>query len=56
MNNQKSDRTPYREKGQYGQDPGCKVAVGGEHGEASGQVGADDAWKDKNEPEEAEAV
>jgi hypothetical protein len=44
---------PYREKGQHGQDPGCKVAVGGE---AGGQVGADDAWKDKDESEEAEAV
>jgi hypothetical protein len=34
---QPKERTySYREKGQYGQNPGCKVAVGGERGEASG--------------------
>ena len=36
--------------------PGRKVAVGGERGEAGGQMWPDDAWKDKDEPEEAEAV
>jgi glycyl-tRNA synthetase beta subunit len=38
----------------------CKVdycsRVGSEHDEASGQIGANDARKDKEEPEEAEAV
>ena len=47
---------PYREKRQNGQHPGCEVAVGGERGEAGGQIGADDAGKDKDEPEEAKAV
>ena len=55
--NRPKERTyPYREKRQHGQHPGCKVAVGGEGGEAGGQIGADDAWKDKDEPEEAKAV
>jgi hypothetical protein len=45
-----------REKGQQGQNSGCKVTVGGERGEASRQIGADDAGKNKDEPEEAEAV
>ena len=54
---QPEERTyPDREKRQHGQHPGCDVAVGGEHREASGQIGADDAWKDEDEPEEAEAV
>ena len=54
---QPKERTyPYREKRQHGQQPGCQVAVGGERGETSGQVGADDARKDKDEPEEAKAV
>ena len=54
---QPKERThPHREKRQHGQDPGCKVAVSGEGGEASGQIGADDARKNKDEPEEAEAV
>src|SRR6266849_932576 len=47
---------PYREKRQHGQHPGCEVAIGGEGGEASRQIGADDAGKDEDEPEEAEAV
>jgi len=47
---------PYREKGQQGQDPGCKVAVGGARGEVSRQIGADELWKEKDQPEEAEAV
>src|SRR6266853_343862 len=46
---------PYREKREDGEYPGCQVPVGGERGEASRQI-ADDTWKNKNEPEEAEAV
>src|SRR5467141_1242568 len=46
---------PYREKRGDGEHPGCQVPVGGERGEASGQI-ADDTWKNKDEPEEAEAV
>jgi hypothetical protein len=55
---QPKERTyPYREKRQDGEHPGCQVSVGGERGEASGwQIRADDAWKNKDEPEEAEAV
>ena len=47
---------PYREKRQDGQHRGCQVAVGSELGEAGGQIRADYAWKDKDEPEEAEAM
>ena len=47
---------PHREKRQNGQHPSCKVAVSGERCEASRQIGADDAGKDEDEPEEAEAV
>jgi hypothetical protein len=47
---------PHREKRQDGQKPGCQVAKGGERGEISRQIGADNAWKDKDKPEEAEAV
>ena len=47
---------PYGEKRQDGQHSGCKVAISGERGEASRQARADDAWKNKNQPEEAEAV
>jgi hypothetical protein len=47
---------PYRKKRQDGQHRGCQVAVGGERGEAGGQIGAHYAWKDKDEPEEAEAM
>src|SRR2546427_8414255 len=46
---------PYREKREDGEHPGCQVPVGGERGEARGQI-ADDTWKNKDEPEEAEAV
>src|SRR6266403_1641841 len=55
---QPKERTyPYHEKRQHGEHPGCQVPVGGERGEASDwQIRADDAWKDKDEPEEAEAV
>ena len=47
---------PDREQRQHGQHAGCKIPVGGEHGEACGQIGADHARKDEDEPEEAEAV
>ena len=47
---------PHREQRQHGQHPGCEVAIGGERGEAGGQIGADDAGNDEDEPEEAEAV
>jgi len=36
--------------------PGGKVPVGGERGEARGQILADDGWQDKDKSEEAEAV
>jgi len=36
--------------------PVARSGVGGERGEAGRQIGADDAWKDKDKPEEAEAV
>ena len=36
--------------------PVAKSPVGGERGEAGGQIGADDAWKNEDQPEEAEAV
>ena len=56
-NEQPKERTyPHREQRQDGQHPGCEVAVGGESGEAGGQMGANDAWKDKDQPEEAEAM
>src|SRR5262249_16517072 len=38
------------------QQPRREVAVGGETREAGGQVGADDAGNEEDEPEEAEAV
>ena len=48
---------PYREKRQDCEQPGWQVPVGGECGETSNwQIRVDDAWKDKDEPEEAEAV
>jgi hypothetical protein len=46
----------YRQDRQESQQPGCQVAVCGEGGEGSGQIRADHARKDKDEPEEAEAV
>jgi hypothetical protein len=36
--------------------PVGKVAVGSKRGEASGQIGAEDTWNDKDKPKEAEAV
>src|SRR5438270_6499374 len=54
---QPKERTyPYREKRQDGEHPCSKVPVGGESGEASGDIRADNTWKDKHQPEEAEAV
>ena len=47
---------PDREKRQHGQHPGREVAIGGESGEAGGQVRADDAGHNEDQPEEAEAV
>jgi hypothetical protein len=47
---------PYGERRQGGQHAGGKVPLGGERGEACRQIGADDAWKKKDEPEEAEAM
>src|SRR6185437_7233789 len=55
-NGQKERRFPHREKRQDCQHPGCEVAIGGERGEAGGQIGADDAWHEEDESEEAEAV
>src|SRR6185312_10764696 len=52
----KERRFPHREKRQDRQHPGCEVAIGGERGEAGGQIGADDAWHEEDESEEAEAV
>ena len=46
---------PYGEKREEGQHAGREVTIGGEGGKACGQM-ADDAWKDEDEPEEAEAV
>jgi len=45
-----------REQRQDGEQPGCKTALSSERGETSGQVRTDHAGKDKDEPEEAEAV
>src|SRR4029077_1459519 len=54
---EREERTyPYREKCQDGEYPCCEVAIRGELSEASGQIGADDSGKDKDQPEEAEAV
>ncbi|MGA9978976.1 MAG: hypothetical protein WBQ08_10115 [Candidatus Sulfotelmatobacter sp.] len=55
---QPKERTySHREKREDGEHSGCQVPVGGERGEAGGgQIRADYAWKDKDEPEEAEAV
>src|SRR3984893_16157911 len=54
---QPKERTyAYGEKRHDCQHPGCKVTVGSEGGEASRQIGADDARNDEDEPEEAEAV
>ena len=39
-----------------GQHSGCEVTVGGEGGEASGQIRAYDARKDKDEPKKSKAV
>jgi hypothetical protein len=47
---------PHHEKRQDGQHPGCEVAVGGERGEAGGQIGTYDTRKEEDEPEEAVAV
>ncbi len=47
---------PHREEREDSQQPGCQVTVGGERGKASGNIRADDARKDKNKPEETEAV
>jgi hypothetical protein len=55
-NGQKSGRILYCQKRQHRQHAGGEVAVGGEDGEVSGQIGADDAGKDEDQPEEAEAV
>jgi hypothetical protein len=54
---QPKERTyPYCEKREDGQHPGCQIPVSGDVGQARGQIGADHAWKDDDEPEEAEAV
>ena len=54
---QPKDRTyPYREKRQDREHTGCQVPVGRECGKARGQIGPDDAWNDKHESEEVEAV
>ena len=54
---QPEERTnSYGEKRQDGQHSGCEVAVGGECGKAGRQIGSDDTGKDKDKPEEAEAV
>ncbi len=55
-NSQKSGRILTVSSAKHCQHSGCEVAVGGERSEAGGQIGADDAWKDEDEPEEAEAV
>jgi len=49
-------RPDFRSSGKNGQCPRCQVPVGGESGEGRGQIGADDPWDDKHQPEEAEAV
>jgi hypothetical protein len=46
----------YGYNGQPIQHAGREVTIGSEHREARGQIGADDAWKEEDEPEEAEAV
>ncbi len=54
---QPKERTyPHGEQGQDGQYSGYKVAISCERGEASGQAKTDDAWKNKNKPEEAKAM
>src|ERR1700688_3773053 len=47
---------PHREERQDRQQPGCQVTVSGERREASGNIGTNHARKDKDEPEETEAV
>src|SRR5207248_3202043 len=44
------------EERQKGEQPGREVAIGGEGGEARGQVGADDAREYEDKPKETEAV
>src|SRR5215469_3790519 len=46
----------YCQKRHNGEHPSCQVPIGGERGETGGQIGADDARKDKDQTEEAEAV
>src|SRR6516162_2447695 len=46
----------YGQKRQHGQHSGREVTVSSEDGEVGRQIGADDTWKDEDEPEEAEAV
>src|ERR1700677_2419619 len=45
-----------REERKHGQYSSYKIAIGCKGSKARGQVGADDAWKNEDEPEEAEAV
>ena len=47
---------PRAEKRQNGQHSGCEITVGGEGGEAGGQIGACNARQDKDEPKESKAV
>ncbi len=55
-NNQKSGRILKVRECQHGQHSGDEVTIGGELREARWQIGTDDARKDEDEPEEAEAV
>lgn len=56
MNAQKSGRTLTVSNASMGQHSGGEVSIGGEHGEAGRQIGADDSRKQEDEPEEAETV
>src|SRR5579862_5408461 len=47
---------PRREEREHGKYTGCEIAVCGKCREVSRQVGAYDAWNEKNETEEAKTV
>ncbi len=52
----KERTNPCCEERQKSQHSSCEVPVGGKSSKAGRQIGAYDAWKDKDESEKAEAV
>ena len=46
----------YCEKRQESEYPSCEVSISGEGGKARRQIRTDDAWNEKDQAEEAEAV